>query len=98
MPDLTIKLDGADVALRVDLAAAKATNAAFGSFVEGFRRIAELNYSAFVALTAIGTGKPVKDVEEAVFLAGMPDLVKPLSDYLARLANGGRPGDGELAA
>jgi hypothetical protein len=88
---MTIKLGGQDVSLQFDLTAAKAVNAHFGSFTAAFRRIIEFDFVAYCAVVAAGTDQDIKDIEADVYEAGMPDLAKPLADYLSALANGGRP-------
>lgn len=97
MSDIHIDLGAERVALRCTLRAAKELNAFFGNFTSGFRRLTEYDFSAYVAVVAFGSGRQAKDIEAAVFEAGLPQLVKPLSDYLALLANGGRPVETEAA-
>jgi hypothetical protein len=85
-----IVIGGERLALRCTLGAAKEINAFFGSYTAAFRRLQEFDLAAYSAVVSYGTGKPLKDVENAVWQCGMPDLVRPLSDYLGLLSNGGR--------
>jgi hypothetical protein len=90
LSEVRTPLDGKEVAFRCTLRAAKEVNARFGSFHEAFRRMTTFDFDAYAAVVAAGLGKSVADVEEAVFRNGMPNLVKPLTDYLGMLSNGGR--------
>lgn len=94
--DVALTLDGEPVTLRYTLGAAKGVNRGFGSFVDAMKRIQAWDFSAFVAIVALGLGKTdnVKEVEQAVFNNGLKPLVNPLIDYLGRLSNGGRADDG----
>lgn len=84
--------------LRCTLRAAKAVNTSFGSFTAAFQAVQTLNFNGACVIIAAGLGaKNVGDVEEDVYRTGMPDLVKPLTDYLILLCNGGRPQDDEPA-
>lgn len=76
--------------LRCTLAASKTCDVYFGNFVEANRRLANLEFDAFVKAIAMGLGKEPAAIEEAVFAAGILDLQKPVSEYLNLLANGGR--------
>ena len=89
--DVSITLDGKPFVLRSTLGAAETVNAAFGSFTAAYERVGKFDFSAFVVIIAAGTDKPTKEIKSAVFKNGMTDLVKPISEYLTLLSNGGRP-------
>lgn len=88
---MEITLDGYPETLRYTPRAMKEVNTRFGSFNDALTRIGKMDFLAFVLVVAAGTGKSPKEVEDAVFEAGMHDLIGPLSDYLIRLSNGGKP-------
>lgn len=77
-------------ALRFTPRAMREVNAAFGSFGAMYQQLMLQNAEAFIAVAAAGLGKKSKDVEDAVFVHGMPDLVEPFSKYVQWLANGGK--------
>lgn len=89
MTDVRITLGGAEATLQCTLRAAREVNSQFGSFSEAYRRVAAFDFEAYVGVLTSGLGKPIKEVEDDVFAAGMPALVKPVIEYLNRLANGG---------
>lgn len=72
------------------LRAARSVNA-LGGFAEVLRRLAGFDFDAFVAVVAAGAGKKASEVEDAVYEAGLPSLVEPLSQFVESLANGGKP-------
>ncbi len=90
MSEIRIDLVGEPATLRCTLRAAKEINTFFGSFNAGFKRLADYDHAAYVAIVAFGLGKRAAEVENAVWQTGLPNLVGPLTDYLAMLANGGR--------
>jgi len=77
--------------LRCSLRAAKEINLVFGSYGAAYKRITEYDFGAYIAIVAAGLGKSGKEVEVDVYNVGMPDLVRPLTDFLGLLSNGGRP-------
>lgn len=101
LSEVKMILDGESIVLRPTLRAAKEVNAFFGAFSKVYERLATFDLDAFIAMTAIGTGKKPKDVEDAVFRTGLPDLLLPLTQFCTLLANGGRlpaetkPAEGE---
>lgn len=72
------------------LRAARSVNA-LGGFAEVLRKLAGFDFDAFVAVVAAGTGKKASEVEDAVYEAGLPNLVESLSAFVESLANGGKP-------
>ena len=89
--DVSITLDGQPVTLRCTLRAATEVTATFGSYTEVYRRLASLDHRANVLVVAAGLGKDPKDVEGQVYRTGLHGLVKPLTEYITLLSNGGRP-------
>ena len=87
---VAITLDGAPVTLRYTLGASKRIDSQFGDFGKAMNRIINFNFDAFPKVVAAALGKEVRDVEDAVFAAGIDSLLRPLSEYLAWLSNGGR--------
>jgi hypothetical protein len=90
MSDVEITLGSEPVTLRCTLRAAKRVNAGVG-FAEILRKLAVFDQDAYVAVVAAGLDKKPADVEDAVFATGLTNLTEPLSEYVALLANGGRP-------
>src|SRR5262245_52572141 len=86
-----IDLGGARTELRCSLGAAKQINAYFGNFNAANRRLIDYDFTAYVFVIAYGTDRPARDVESAVYATGLLKLVTPLCEYVAALANGGRP-------
>lgn len=89
--EVQIKLGDETLTLRSTLRAAKEINSVLGNYTEAFRKVLAYDLSAFVAVVAAGAGKTTREVELAVHSAGLPDLLKPVTDYLGLLSNGGRP-------
>jgi hypothetical protein len=88
--DVTIQLGGEPATLRCTLRSWRDVSARFGSFAEAYRRVAEFDGPAIVAVIAAATGRTVPDVEEGVFFTGIPDIIEAIKDYLGKLSNGGR--------
>jgi len=76
--------------LRCTLRAWESINTHFGSYGEAYRRVAQLDAAAIVRIVTEGTGKKFDDVKPEVFRAGLNGFVKPLTDYLELLSNGGK--------
>jgi hypothetical protein len=87
---VVVTLDGAPVTLRYTLGASKRIDSQFGDFVSAMRRVTNFNFESFPKVVAAGLDKSPQEVEAAVFAAGMDSLLKPLSEYLSWLCNGGR--------
>jgi hypothetical protein len=85
-----ITLDGEPTLLRFTLDASKKINRHFGSFRAANERLADIDQDSITFVIAAALGKPVKDVEDAVFKAGMLDLYESVKVYVNWLANGGR--------
>lgn len=88
--DVEITLGDAKATLRCTVRAAKEVDVFFGDYSTAFRKLIAYNFAAYVAIVAAGLGKSHKEVEDSVFQTGLIDLVKPLSEYLGLLSNGGR--------
>lgn len=76
--------------LRCTPRAAKEVNAYFGSFTNAMQRIEAMDFEAFVVVVAAGLKKKRADVEELTYDAGIMKLMKPISNFVVMLANGGR--------
>lgn len=50
-----------------------------------------MDHEFYVLVVSAGLDKRPIDVEKGVYEAGLPNLTEPLSDFVQRLANGGRP-------
>ncbi len=95
--EVEITLNGKTVTLRSSLKAAKMVNAG-GGFQDVLRKLAAFDQDYYVVVVAAGLGKNPRDVEDDVYLTGLPSLTEILSTYVGYLANGGKPltsgGDG----
>lgn len=91
--EVEIELGGNTEKLRPTLRAAKVINALGGidGFSGVFRRIIALDLETVTAVIAAGTNKKFDKVEQDVFKAGVANLVKPASEFVSMLANGGKP-------
>lgn len=76
--------------LRCTPRAAKEVNAYFGSFVNAMQRVESMDFEAFVTVVAAGLNKKRGEVEELTYDAGIMVLMKPVSNFVVMLANGGR--------
>jgi hypothetical protein len=88
--EVEITLNGKRETLKTSLRAARAINGFFGNFVDAQERLNKVDQSAYVAIVAAGLDKKPGDVEEAVFAAGLDNLLAPLFTYVGALARGGR--------
>lgn len=97
--EVRITLAGEDRVLRSSLRAARIVSTGQDGFVGALQRLSRFDLDAFVSIIAAGLGREPKDVEEAVFETGLPDLVEPTSKYVGYLMRGGReataPGEAE---
>ncbi len=76
--------------LKSTLRAARIVNGQ-GGFIEVFRKLATYDLEAYVAVAAAGLNKKPTEVEDAVFQAGLTNLVAPFSTFVEYLSNGGKP-------
>lgn len=101
--DITLMLNGEEHILRPSLQAATALSATFGGLSKAFDGLMNRDLGTYQAVVKAGivTAKNIstKDLQEAVWRAGMVTLSEPLIDFLGLLNNGGRkPGsDGEAS-
>lgn len=96
--DINIKLDGEEHTLRASLQAASSLSATFGGLSKAFDGLLKRDLGTYQAVVKAGivTAKNIstKDLNEAVWKAGMTKLYSPLVDFLGLLNNGGRkPGE-----
>lgn len=88
--EVSITLDGKEETLKCTLRAAKTVNAR-GGFSKALELLQALDLDTCVMIIAAGLNKKNSEVEEAVYKAGLVDLVGPVTDFTVLLANGGRP-------
>ncbi len=89
--DVEIKLNGKFETLRPSLGAARRVNAAYGDFSKAVNRIQAADLEAYIAVVAAGLGKKTADVENDVYLTGLPALGADVIKFVNILANGGKP-------
>lgn len=88
--DITIKLGDEIVALRCTLGVVERINRTFGDLKQPFQRISNFDWDAYPLLIGAIIDKPVVEIKEQVFDAGMDALHPTLVRYIVRLVNGGR--------
>ena len=96
--DITLTLNGEEHTLRPSLQAATSLSATFNGLSQAFDGLTNRNLAVYQAVVKAGiiTAKNIstKDLNEAVWKAGMVKLYSPLVDFLSLLNNGGRkPGE-----
>ena len=91
--EVEFSLHGERVILKPTLGATRTINRTYGSFGEAFRRVSLLDFETIANVIAVGSGMKPKTAEEEVYAHGLADLVKPVSEYLSVLSNGGRSPD-----
>lgn len=96
--NVEFKLDGEQLTLRPSLRAAQAISRQGGGIRAVLRSISDLDFDMITYIIAVGLGKKPAEVEDAVYRTGLPDLVDPVTTFVAVIANGGRlskGGEGE---
>jgi hypothetical protein len=88
--EVEITLGGKTETLRPSLGAAKRVNAA-GGFTNVMEKLMAYDLNYYVTVVSAGLNKKPIDVEEAIYQAGLPNLVGDLVTYVGYLANGGKP-------
>jgi hypothetical protein len=88
--EVDITLDGKEVTLQCSLPVAKRISA-HGGYKHVTNRLGQGDLDFYVMVVAAGLGKKENEVEVAVYKAGMPYLVTPLSTFIDYLCNGGKP-------
>ena len=101
--EVTINLNGEEHTLRASLQAATSLSQTFNGLANAFEGLSNRNLSTYQAVVKAGivTAKHIstKDLNEAVWVAGMVPLYGPLVDFLGLLNNGGRkPGEDAASA
>lgn len=91
MYEVEFKLNEERVSLKPSLRALKAVNSSLGSLGRAYAQVAQLDFNAMLLVIAAGTNKTPKDFEQAVYDNGLGSLVAPLTDFINRLENRGRP-------
>lgn len=100
-----LMVDGTTYTLRPSLRAAQALSRAYGGFAPLLDRLRQMDLDAYSAVIVQGAGlerREARDVPEAIYSAGMADIMVPCVEFVAILANGGKPladdDDGDDAA
>lgn len=92
--EVPVLLDGAEYRLKATLRAAIAVDTHFEGFFAAYGQLRAYRLAAFLRLAEIGLDARTIDERDAihakVFATGMRPLLKPFSDYLEALSNGGR--------
>lgn len=87
-----ITLDGKTYTLKQSIKAALKVNRNFGSVGDALREVIKLNIDAMAYVIASGSGVgTVTDDFLARVWKESPRLIKPLTDYLLVMQNGGNP-------
>lgn len=92
--NVAITINGEAMTLRPNLKAAQTISRQAGGILGAIQSVGKFELDVIVNVIALGTGTPPKDAEplaEKVYQNGLSDLVAPVTEYLAVLANGGRP-------
>ncbi len=92
--EVEIKLNGKIETLRPSLGAAKRVNAR-GGFANVVGRLQAADLEFYVLVVAAGLNKKEAEVENAVYLTGLPALGVDVVKFVNILANGGKPFDAE---
>ncbi len=92
--EVEIKLNGKIEMLRPSLGAAKRVNAR-GGFANVVNRLQAADLDFYVLVVAAGLGKKETEIENAVYLTGLPALSADLVTFVNILANGGKPFDAD---
>ncbi len=90
--EVEIKLDGKTETLRSSLGAFKKVNAA-GGYTNVINKLLGYDFDYYVTVISAGLNKKPADVEEAIYKAGLPNLLGDLTKYVGYLANGGKPAE-----
>ncbi len=88
--DVEITLNGTVAKLRPSLGAAKRVNSA-GGFANVVSRLQAADLDFYIMVVAAGMNKKTAEVEEAVYLTGLPALGADVVKFVNILANGGKP-------
>lgn len=89
--DVKVTLADEQHTLACTLGAAMSVDAAFGNYSEAANCLQNRKLSAYMQIVAAGLNVPFEKAQDLVFRTGMPSLIEPVSEYLLKLANGGRP-------
>jgi hypothetical protein len=96
---VNIKIGDKEYKLALSRHAASAISNAAGGFLPALRRIAAFDFAFFAFVIHAATSSPSlfsipfqqEGIEKELLKHGLVDLVEGLSDYIGRLANGGKP-------
>lgn len=102
---IKIKIGEKEYNLKFTREAVTAISGAAGGLLPALRRIQQFDFSFFAFVILAGTNKLPKmfggaeqeNIENELLKHGLPELVEGLSDYVSRLANGGKPLEVEAA-
>lgn len=93
--NVDITLDGEAVTLRPTLRAAQTISKQAGGILAAVQAVGRFDFDTVVSVVALGLNKTTprdqQDIAEKVYETGLSDLVEPVTNFLAILANGGRP-------
>lgn len=92
--NVDITLDGEAVTLKPTLKAAQTLSRQTDGLMGAIERVTRFDLDTITSVVALGTGREVKEVADAVWRTGVSDLAPSAIKYLGILANGGRPADG----
>ena len=96
--EVTIELAGEKVVLRPTFKCFRILLAQYGNLTTALQKTSIMDHVAYRDVIVAGSGKQLDDVDEmdeAIFEAGIGNLVHPLTMFLATLANGGKPLDAD---
>lgn len=92
--NVDITLDGEAVTLKPTLKAAQTLSRQTDGLMGAIERVTRFDLDTITSVVALGSGREVKDVADAVWRTGVSDLAPAAIKFLGILANGGRPADG----
>jgi len=92
--NVEIELAGETVTLKPTLNACQTISRQAGGVIGAIQALGRLDFDILVSVIALGLGKKPKDIEEAVFDAGMAELNPKAIEFLTILSTGGRRSDG----
>ncbi|MEO9230370.1 MAG: hypothetical protein ABI216_15700 [Devosia sp.] len=93
--NVDILLGDETVTLRPTLRAAQTISKQSGGIVSALQAVSRFDFDVISSVIALGLNKTSprdqQDIAEKVYETGLSDLIEPVTNFLAILANGGRP-------